>query len=97
MRYDRAVRCGPWTEGDLVIGGHPSCDGGHGGGLERRQSGVVRRALDVAAGEHTAVRRHDRDARRTVRVGTVALRSACRLVRTTALARVMLLRLQSAV
>ena len=66
----------------LAIGGHPSHDGRDDGGLERRQSGVVRRALDVAASEYAADRRDDRDARRTVRVRTVALRGACVSVRT---------------
>ena len=59
----------------LVIGGHSPDDGGHDSGLQRREAGVVRRALDVAAGKDAAVCRHECRARRTVRVGAVALQT----------------------
>ncbi len=58
----------------LIVGRHPSHNGGNHRGLERRQAGVIGGALHVAAARDPPIRCHEGNTRSAVRVGTVALR-----------------------
>lgn len=60
---------------DLREAGHVVDNGVHDGGLQGRQARVVRTALDVAAAVDAAARGDDCNARRTLAVGAVRLRT----------------------